>query len=85
MIPTVNLEICEYTAKFRKLSLASEYFGMPREFYVHSHHTGRKILFRPIQENHPKFDYDQWDGEQQIYEPVERLKNVEILVIYNQY
>jgi hypothetical protein len=85
MIPTVELKLCEYNPKFHKLTLPSEYFGMPKEFYVHSHHTGRTILFRTIGENHPMFDQDQWDGEQMIYEPVDVVKNVKILVIYHQY
>jgi hypothetical protein len=85
MIKTVPLEYCDFRAHCGKLTLASEYIGMPREFYVLSHHTGRKVLFRTIGPEHPLFDQDQWDGEQQVYEPVDPVNNVKVLVIYNQY
>ncbi len=42
----------------------------PNEFMIRSHHTGEVFTFRRIDENHPAFDPDHWDGEMQIYEPV---------------
>ena len=85
MIPLIDLNKCEYEPKLGQLKLASEYAGIPNAIRIHSHHTGRTVLFRPIMENHPMFDQDNWDGEQQIYEPVDVLKNVQTLVIYHQY
>jgi hypothetical protein len=82
-VPVVNMRYCEYNKAKRRLTLASEYCGMPGSLIVESHHTGRQILFRPIGVNHPDFDQDGWDGEQQIYEPVEPVAHVRTLVIYN--
>ena len=57
------------------------YRGFPKELFVKSDHTGRCVKFVPISEGHPHFDYDFWDGEMVIYEPVTTLPNVDILVI----
>lgn len=81
----VPLEYCEYRKEQKQLKLASEFFGMPSEFFVHSHHTDRKIKFAVVKEGDPLFDYDHWDGEMCVYRPTEPLKNVESLVIYHQY
>lgn len=83
--PTVNLSLCEYNKKGKYLKLASEYFGMPREFFVKSHHTGKTIRFVPVTPNDPLFDQDQWDGEQQIYRPTMPVPNVGYMVIYHAY
>ena len=84
-LPIVNLQLCEYDKERRVLKLASEYFGMPREFFVESHHSGRIVRFKAVGESDPLFDPDQWDGEQQIYRPCGNIPNVEYLVIYHQY
>jgi hypothetical protein len=84
-IPTVDLYRCIYRKEQKYLSLPSEYFGMPSEFYVKSHHTGKCVRFVCVQPGHPLFDEDQYDGEQQVYVPVEHIKNVDHMVIYNQY
>lgn len=86
-VPTVDLRMCEHDKARRCLKLASEYFGMPRELFVDSHHTGRLVRFVPVQPGDPLFDEDGWDGEQQIYRPAagEDRTRVEYLVIYNQY
>ena len=84
-IPTVDLKLCEYDKERRVLKMASEYFGMPLTFFVRSHHTGKEVRFVPVTPADVLFDQDQWDGEQQIYRPVEHLPNVDRLVIYNQY
>lgn len=84
-VPSVSLERCEYHRDQKRLSLASEYFGMPHRFEVVSHKTGKVVTFVPVTESDPLFDQDQWDGEQQIYRPVTDIPNVDHLVIYNQY
>jgi hypothetical protein len=84
MIPRVPLKMCEWNRVLKKLTLASEFCGMPSELIVDSP-SGASIKFRPIGEDHPQFDQDQWDGEQMIYEPAVPIPNVEVLVIYNQY
>lgn len=84
-IPTVDLSLCQYDKAQRRLRLASEYIGMPRAFIVQSHKTGKTVNFVPVTESDPLFDQDQWDGEQQIYRPLDTVPNVEYLVIYNQH
>lgn len=83
----VPLYFFSYDKKLKQLSIASEYFGMPKEFFVTSHHTGRTIRFVPIGESHRLFSQDQWDGEQMIYEPAagEEKCRVETAVVYHEY
>ena len=86
MIPTVKLQWCEFDKARRVLKLASEFVGMPAQFFVESHHTGRVIRFTPVVPGDKLFDPDQWDGEQQIYRPVSGSPlNVDYLVIYHAY
>jgi len=84
-IPTVKLELCEYDKKRKVLKLASEYIGMPKEFFVKSHHTGKEVRFTVVGQHDLLFNQDQWDGEQQIYRPVGTVPGVDHMVIYNQY
>ena len=84
-IPVVELSKCDFRAHCGKLTLASEYVGMPPAIRIRSHHTGRTVLFMPVQPNDPLFDQDQWDGEQMVYRPAEPTNNAKVLVIYNQY
>jgi hypothetical protein len=85
MIPTVSLQRCEYDRGRKVLKLASEFFGMPREFFVESHHTGKTVRFTVVGEHDKLFDPDQWDGEQQVYRPVGNVPGVDHMVIYNQW
>ena len=84
-IPTIPLQQFEYRKEFKRLSIPSEGYGMPAEFFVKSHHTGRVVRFVPVPPWHDAFDQDQWDGEQQIYMPApgEDKTNVETAVIYH--
>lgn len=84
-IPTVDLKFCEYNKDRKVLKLASEFFGMPREFYVKSHHTGKTVRFTVVGPEDKLFDQDQWDGEQQVYRPVGNVPGVDHMVIYHQY
>ncbi len=85
MIPTVSLKLCEYDKDRKVLKLASEYFGMPKEFFVMSHHTGKEVRFTVVGEHDLLFDPDQWDGEQQVYRPIGTVPGVDHMVIYHQY
>lgn len=85
MIPTVSLKLCDYDKSRRVLSLASEFMGMPLTFTVVSHKTGRSIRFVPVNPADVLYDWDQWDGEQQIYRPVEHCDRIDHMIIYNQY
>lgn len=84
-IPTVPLSRCEYNKSRRVLKLASEYFGMPREFFVHSEKTGTDVRFVVVGPEDKLFNQDQWDGEQQVYRPEGNVPTVDYMVIYNQY
>lgn len=81
----VSLERCEYDKKRKVLKLASEYMGMPREFFVKSHKTGKEVRFVVVSEYDVLFDQDGWDGEQCIYRPVGNVDSVDHMVIYNQF
>ena len=83
-LPTVSLEFCEYNKTGRQLVLNSNFIGgMPREFMVQSHHTGKEVRFVVVGPEDRLFDQDQWDGEQQVYRPMGDIQNVDHLVIYN--
>jgi len=82
-IPTVSLARCEYDKRRRVLKLASEYMGMPREFFVKSHITGKEVRFTAVTEHDVLFDQDGWDGEQQVYRPVGNVPNVDYMYIYH--
>lgn len=83
-IPTVSLARCEYDKTRKVLKLASDYMGMPSQFFVKSHITGKEIRFTVVTENDVLFDQDQWDGEQQLYRPVSDVPKIEYMMIYNQ-
>ena len=82
-IPSVSLKLCEYDKTRKVLKLASEYMGMPREFFVVSHKTGKEFRFVPVNEHDVLFDQDGWDGEQMIYRPVGHCPTVDHMVIYH--
>ena len=82
-IPSVSLKDCEYDKNRKVLKLASEFFGMPRQFYVVSHKTGKEFRFTPVGPEDVLFDEDGWDGEQQIYRPVGHCPTVDHMVIYH--
>jgi hypothetical protein len=84
-VPVVSLAKCEWHPKEGKLTLASEYMGMPREFDVVSHHTGNTVRFVHVQPGDPLYDEDGWDGERAMYRPNSILSKAKYLVIYNQY
>lgn len=81
--PIISLEFCEYDKTRKVLRLISQYIGMPKQFFVTSHRTGKTVRFVPVGEYDVLFDQDQWDGEQQIYRPVGDVPNVDYMVIYN--
>jgi len=84
-IPTVSLAHCEYNRHTKVMTLASDFIGMPKEFFVKSHHTGKEVRFTRVGEHDVLFDEDGWDGEQQIYRPIGNVPKVDHMVIYNQY
>lgn len=81
----VSLELCEYRKDLKQLRLASELMGMPPKLSIVSNFTGRKVEFVPIGPEDPKWCPDSWDGEICMYRPVDKIPNVDYLVIYHQY
>ena len=81
----VSLRMFEYSKTRKELLISSKVFGMPAEFFVQSHHTGRVVRFVTIPPWHEAYDQDQWDGEQQIYMPApgEDKTNVQLAVVCN--
>ena len=84
-IPVVGLEKCEYDKSRKVLKLVSEYVGMPKTFFVRSHHTGKEVRFVVVGPEDRLFDQDQWDGEQQVYRPLGNVPGVDHMVIYHAY
>ena len=87
MSEKVSLQLCDFHKPSRKLTLASEYFagGFPQEIEIHSHHTGRSVAFRPVQQGDPLWDEDGWDGEQCIYRPIQFVPNVDYLIVHHEW
>jgi hypothetical protein len=85
MTVEISTADCDFIKANRALYISAQdkkfYRGFPKNLIVHSADTGRAVHFTPIREGHPRFDYDFWDGEMAIYEPVTALRNVDILVI----
>jgi hypothetical protein len=80
-IPQVDLKFCDYDKNRRALIMSSDIIGMPQQFFVRSHHTGKIVRFVAIGPHDVLFDQDGWDGEQMIYRPTSEQKNVDHLVI----
>lgn len=83
----VDLRQCRFIKERKKLTISSEVFAgsFPKTFEVKSHHTGYVLAFKKIGIDDPLFDPDQWDGEQAIYRPIEKTKNVDFMVVFNEY
>ena len=84
-IPIIDLKWCDYHKATKKLTLASEFMGMPPQFFVKSHHTGKEVRFVEIGPHDVLYDEDGFDGEQKIYRPTTPVPNVDYMVIYNQW
>lgn len=82
-IPTISLQLCEYDKANKILRLPSEYYGMPNEFFLKSHHTDKVVRFKVIDQYDLLFDPDGWDGEICIYRPFGNVPKVDHLVIYH--
>lgn len=81
----VPLDLCEYHKKTKQLRLASEFFGIPPKITIVSNFTGRSVEFVPIGPEDPNWCPDSWDGEMCMYRPVDKIPNIDYLVIYNEY
>lgn len=84
-IKTVPLKYCEYDKKRKVLKLSSEFMGMPFEFFVKSHHTGKRVHFVAIGRDDKLFNHDRWDGTMQIYRPLGDVPGVDHMIISHQW
>jgi hypothetical protein len=85
-IPSVNLSKCDYDKARKVLKMVSEYIGMPRQFFVRSHHTGKEVRFVAVGPEDKLFNEDGWDGEMCVYRPAGgNVPGVDHLVIYHAY
>jgi len=84
----ISTKDCDYHVNRKRLTISTKkIIGsiiFPHTVYVKSHYTNKQVAFKPIKETHEDFDQDQWDGEQQIYEPMDTGVNVKTLVIYRE-
>lgn len=67
LAPTINLALFEYIRKKHTLQISSEPYGMPTEFFVRSHKTGRVVHFVPDTDDMIANEF--YDGEAVSYKP----------------
>jgi len=84
-LPSIDLSKCDYHKATKSLRLVSEYMGMPEQFFVVSHHTGKTVRFVQVGPHDVLYDEDGHDGEVKYYRPMGNVPKVDYLVIYHQY
>lgn len=79
----LNTEYCDWQPRPRTLIASSRLFNgrFPAQILVKSHWSGRRILFVPMGPDHPRFDQDQWDGEEAHYVPTEAAAVEELILV----
>lgn len=84
---TVPLKMCSYVKKDKSLRLASEFFAgqFPSEFKVHSHHTGKTVVFRQVQPDDALYSPGWWGGEMMVYRPLDKTPNVDHMVVVHEW
>lgn len=83
-VSKIKLSDCVFKKDRKALFVDSQITeGFPSQIEVYSEHTKRTVVFFPITEGHPQFDYDFWDGEMAIYEPDYPTPNVRTLTIHH--
>jgi hypothetical protein len=81
LFPHFESEQFRYSKDTQTLVL-NEYNDLyPKSLFVKSSVTGKVIRFNIIDDSHPKFDMDQWDGEQQVYAPDIPVSGAERLTV----
>lgn len=89
-IPTLNTEFCRFDKDSRTLlanvdKIDGNRGRFPSKILVVSKDTGREVTFVCLQENDPKFNSDQYDGEYQVYRPCVPLSKVDFLYVGQPY
>jgi hypothetical protein len=86
----ITTDQCDFYADTGSMTLSMHHLAdegvtsFPRNLEIKSTRTGRTMAFKQIDQNHPRFDEDGWDGEMQIYEPSDQTIpcNVKTLTLW---
>lgn len=76
-IPVIKLALFDHNKVKKTLQLSSEPYGIPEQFYVESHKTGRTVLF--VQDIDDMMSNEFYDGEAVSYKPAPSEYNCNIL------
>lgn len=80
-IALVSLEKCKWQKHLNQLT-APWRSNFPKEITVHNPKTDIYRLYTHLSDSDPRFDQDQWDGEQMVYKTSDPTNNAEYLVLY---
>jgi hypothetical protein len=83
--PVIDLALFDYSKKKHTLQISSEPFGIPRDFFVKSHKTGRVVHF--VSDEEDMLAHEFYDGEAASYKPAAHEAPCSIIraFIVNQY
>ena len=81
-IEKISLEKCKWQKHLNQLSTPWN-SSFPREITVHNPNTDTHRLYFHLRDTDPRFDQDQWDGEQMVYKTHAPTNNAEYLVLYH--
>lgn len=76
------LEECKWQKHLNQLTTPWN-SSFPREITVHNQNTDTLRLYTQINDSDPRFDQDQWDGEQMIYRTHAPTNKAEYLILYH--
>ena len=78
----LSLKECKWQKHLNQLTTPWN-SSFPREVTIHNQHTDTLRLYTQINDTDPRFDQDQWDGEQMVYKTHLPTNNAEYLVLYH--
>jgi hypothetical protein len=81
-IAKISLEKCKWQKDLNQLS-APWNSNFPKEITVHNPITDTHRLYTHLTDSDPRFDQDQWDGEQMVYKTKDPTNKAEYLVLYH--
>ena len=81
-IAKISLEKCKWQKNLNQLTVPWN-SNFPKEITVHNPKTDTHRLYTQISDTDPRFDQDQWDGEQMVYKTHGPTNNAEYLVLYH--
>lgn len=80
-IAKISLEKCKWQKHLNQLT-TPWISNFPKEITVHNPKTDTYRLYFHLRDTDPRFDQDQWDGEQMMYKTSDPTNNAEYLVLY---